>query len=66
MWTDESPYVLRFGKRQRVWRTFNERYAWFATKATVKHDKKINVWGAFAAHGVGNLYWIKGDVLYCE
>ena len=60
MWSDESPYVLRFGKRTRVWRTFNERYKRWATRATVKHDKKINVWGGFAAHGVGKLYRVIG------
>jgi hypothetical protein len=26
----------------------------------VKHDKRVNVWGCFAANGVGDLFWIKG------
>lgn len=60
MWSDESPFVLRFAKRQRVWRTFNERYEPWATRATVKHDKRINIWGSFAAHGVGKLYRVIG------
>ena len=60
IWTDESPYVLRFNKKTRVWRSHNERYEVFATKATVKHDKKINVWGAFSAHGVGRIHKIEG------
>ena len=60
MWSNESPYVLRFAKKTRVWRRANERYEPFATLATVKHDKKINVWGAFCAHGVGNIYYVKG------
>jgi len=30
------------------------------TEATVKHDKKINVWGCFAAHGVGLIHRIRG------
>jgi hypothetical protein len=29
-------------------------------KATVKHDKRINVWGCFAAAGVGDLHRITG------
>jgi hypothetical protein len=29
-------------------------------KGTVKHDKRINVWGCFAAHGVGKLHQIHG------
>ena len=41
--TDESPYVLRFNSRTRVNRTFNDRYEPWVTKATVKHDKKINI-----------------------
>jgi hypothetical protein len=27
---------------------------------TVKHDKKIDVWGCFCATGVGHLYLIEG------
>jgi len=29
-------------------------------RGTVKHDVKINVWGCFSAHGVGNLYLVQG------
>ena len=58
--TDESPYVLRFNKRGRVWRSHNERYQPWATRATIKHDKKINVWGGFAAHEAGLLHRIEG------
>ena len=64
MYTDESPYLVRYGCRIRVWRTKNERYKPLATKATVKHDKKINVWGSFAAHGVGDIYRVPGMLLY--
>jgi hypothetical protein len=39
--------------RFRVWRTHNERFAPWATKGTIKHDKKIMVWGCFSAHAVG-------------
>lgn len=60
LWTDESPYVLRFKAKKRVWRMHNERYKPECTVATVKHDKKIMVWGGFAAHGVGKLYRVKG------
>lgn len=55
LWSDESPFVLRCAKRYRVWRLHNERYNPAVTRATVKHDKKIMVWGCFTAHGVGNL-----------
>ena len=60
LWTDESPYVLRFNGKTRVWRMHNERYSPTCCKATVKHDAKIMVWGAFAAHGVGILHRIVG------
>lgn len=29
---------------------------------TVKHDKKINVWGCFTASGVGDLHLVKGNM----
>jgi transposase len=60
MFSDESPYKVRFGKKTRVWRAFNERYERFAMTASVKHDLTINVWGGFAAHGVGKLHRIHG------
>jgi len=29
-------------------------------QGTIKHDKKINVWGCFAYHGVGHLHLVDG------
>lgn len=60
LWSDESPFVLRFNRKTRVWRRHNERFKKWATRATVKHDVKIMVWGCFASHGVGNLYRVEG------
>lgn len=60
LWSDESPFVLRFQYSKRVWRLPNERYSASCMTGTVKHDKKIMVWGCFAAHGVGNLCRIHG------
>lgn len=60
LWTDESPFVLRWRGRQRVWRRVGERYHPDCLQATVKHDKKIMVWGCFCAEGVGALYRIRG------
>ena len=45
LWSDESPFVLRYNRKKRVWRLHNERYNPLVTVATVKHDKKINIWG---------------------
>ena len=60
IWSDESPFVLRFNAKLRVWRLHNERYNPLVTRATVKHDKKIMVWGCFSWFGVGNLYRVEG------
>ena len=60
IWTDESPFVLRAQFRRKVWRMRSERYSPQCIQATMKHDKKIMVWGCFAAHGVGDLHRING------
>lgn len=60
LWTDESPFVLRFNRKKRVWRHANERYKVNCMTGSVKHDKKIMVWGCFAAHGVGSLIMVDG------
>ena len=60
LWTDESPYVLRCMLRQFVWRTPGEKFTRRCMQGTVKHQKKINVWGCFSWNGVGSLYRING------
>ncbi len=60
IWSDESPFEIRNQTRQRIWRSYNERYKPFALKPTVKHSAKINVWGCFSFDGVGRIYHIKG------
>jgi transposase len=60
LWSDESPFTLRYQGKLRVWRMHNERYLPEATTATIKHDKKVNVWGCFSARGVGDLHAIDG------
>lgn len=60
LWSDESPFVLAYHARKRVWRMHNERYAPNCILGTVKHDKKINVWGCFCSTGVGRLHLIQG------
>ena len=60
LWSDESPFVYKFDGKTRVWRKHNERYHVKAMKGTVKHDKKINVWGCFSARGVGMLCMVPG------
>jgi len=45
-----------------VWKAPDEKLESRVTKGTVKHDMKINVWGCFAAHGVGKLRRIYGNM----
>jgi hypothetical protein len=60
VWTDESPFVLRYQGPKRVLRRECERYNERFMLGTVKHDKKINLWGAFSYNGVGHLHQIGG------
>ena len=60
LWSDESPFALRFCQKTRCWRRSSERNCTFAITGSVKHDDKIMVWGCFAAHGVGELVLIDG------
>ena len=60
IWTDESPFVQQYGNRERIWNKKGEPCNPECTRATVKHDKKIMVWGAFGAHVVGKLYRVEG------
>jgi transposase len=60
LFSDESLYVLRYSGSQRVWRRHNEHYSLKNTKAVIKHDIKIMVWGCFSYHGVGRLHHIEG------
>ena len=60
LFSDEWPFVLRFHKNLRKWRRRNERYNPECTKASVKHNNKIMVWGYFSARGVGRLARVEG------
>jgi len=60
IWSDESPFTLSYNRRTRVWRWADEKFKPFALRGTLKHDAKINVWGCFAAHGVGKICRIEG------
>jgi hypothetical protein len=60
LWSDESPFTLRFKTKKRVWRLHKFRYEVENITASVKHDLKINVWGAFSANGVGVLRVVHG------
>jgi hypothetical protein len=63
MFSDESPYVLVYNKKTRIRRIRGEGFNPQRTTASVKHDRKIMVWGCFAAHGVGELHQVDGIML---
>jgi transposase len=60
LFTDESPFCLRFNGKKRVWRGHNQRYQTKHCAPSFKHDDKINVWGGFSAHGTGILHLVNG------
>ena len=60
LWSDESPFTLRYKGSQRVWRGMNQRYNPKNCVGTVKHDVKINVWGGFGNGKVGVLHVVDG------
>jgi hypothetical protein len=60
LWSDESPFVLRYDRATRVWRMKSEKNEPWVMRGTVKHDQKIMVWGCFSSLGVGNLHLIDG------
>lgn len=60
MFSDESPFSVRCKRARRIWVTPKEGLSYKNCQATVKHGQKINVWGCFAADGVGNLCQVNG------
>jgi len=47
LWSGESPIVLIVNQKTSVWRLRKDRYKVHSTISTIKHDKKINIWGYF-------------------
>ena len=61
LWSDESPFGLRFKGARRIYCRADERYLPKNLQATVKHQQKFNLWGCFSASGVGSLHRIHGS-----
>jgi transposase len=62
LFSDESSFVLKWKGRKIVWRRKGERFNTKYIQGTIKHDKKIMVWGCFSANGVGHLHRIDGTL----
>jgi transposase len=50
----------RYNGKENIWRRSDEKYLPDCMKGTVKHDKKIMVWGCFCYDDVGALSRIRG------
>lgn len=63
LFSDESPFTLRYNGRVRVWKFNNDDpYDIRLLRGTIKHDKKINIWGCFSWYGVGDIYRVRGNM----
>lgn len=62
LFSDETSIFLHWRGKNIVWRRKNERLLHDCTSKTIKHDKKINVWGCFATNGTGELHKIEGNM----
>jgi hypothetical protein len=60
LWTDESPFYLRWRSRKRVWIRKGQRLDPKYLQGTVKHPPKIMVWGCFTRWGTGSITCIEG------
>jgi len=60
VWSDESPFTFRCKIRPRAWMTTGDQYNVACMQGTLKHDKKINVWGCFADGKIGKIHLIDG------
>jgi hypothetical protein len=60
LWTDDTPYVIRYQAKRPMSRRHNERYIEATKTRTFEHDIKISVWGCFSAHGVGSIVLVDG------
>lgn len=64
LWCDESPFTLSYHGRTFVRRPKGKAYDKKYLKPTFKYGGgKIQVWGSFAANGVGDLYRINGTMV---
>ena len=48
VWSDESPFVLRCQNRSYVWRFRKQQFSPRCLRGTLKHQRKIMVWGCFS------------------
>ena len=62
IWSDESKFELQSKRRQYVWRKVGEEYDQACIQTTVKYPGKVNVWGCFSWHGLGELVVIDGNL----
>ena len=62
LFSDESPFSYYCQSRSRVRRLPDERLKPELLRPVVKHPPKLNVWGCFAANGVGDICQVVGNM----
>ncbi len=62
LWSDESLFYARYKGAQRVWLRPEERSIPESMTGTVKHGRKVMVWGCFSSRGAGLLYRVQGNM----
>jgi Transposase/DDE superfamily endonuclease len=62
LWSDEKAFAFRYGQEQRIWRKKGQKFKQRYPKATIKHDREINIWACFSYFGKGLIHRIK-DIL---
>jgi transposase len=60
VFADESSVILRDSSKRRVWRRNGERFKPDCIRGTIKHDKKVMIWGCISSNGAGDLHRIQG------
>lgn len=58
LFADESAFGILYQGKRRAWVKKNQQHY----TPTVKHPKKINLWGGFCYHGVTPLHMIDGNL----
>jgi hypothetical protein len=62
IFSDESPFAYYYQRRARVRRLVGERLSPELIRPVIKHPPTLNIWGCFAAHGVGDMCEVIGNM----
>lgn len=60
LFSDESPMPFKFCPKRTIIKNMEDSYNPEYIEPTVKHEKRVMVWGCFSYNGVGKLTQVKG------